>query len=532
MNLITSLFDMKLILGKFIQNIPTNTSPESMLQRHWTIDEALREVVQNAMDEVHKLPEVYIESDDVVIYDRGKGTHPINLVIEGKNAKSPCSRGKYGDGIKSAVAAVLLNKGKVEIYVHNPFTNKDIIILPHLTNLTLEGKTTEVMTYDIYESSKHLKNVGVAVHVYSPEHTPYIEFFRKYFIDTESYKMYDELITDDRLSTINISKRLNIIYSNNSNCENFEYKQLIFQDTDTELKRVYIKGIYVSNINVPSIWSYDLVDDSLLNIDRNGYNSEKLAEEVHNLIEKSGNKGIPLYTKLIQYCLDTPMEIIDSTLEFTYYDYVTPSNITPALFKIFGKKVLVIDTEKYDSQLYNSLIHKYKKIIDYMTYRKLYRFRYVIDQTYDLISVMDKDYMEKKSTVIVKPTKCQKVLLDYLEYVGGRLLPNTPFMSYELAILKAPHSKPVARVDQHTHTIYFSKDVVPSTQTYSSGKVAALVEILIHELTHITEGITIVTHTVEFYKAEVFMLTHYIDLLLDKAIIEPPKNCDEGMYER
>jgi hypothetical protein len=79
--------------------------------RGWGVWEVFRELVQNALDEMHEVtgrrptyyPCRYVpEIDGVLIYDTGRGIATYNLYI-GKSEKKHWQRGKFGEGLKVAL---------------------------------------------------------------------------------------------------------------------------------------------------------------------------------------------------------------------------------------------------------------------------------------------------------------------------------------------------------------------------------------------------------------------------------------------
>jgi len=107
--------------------------------RRWGIWEVFREIIQNALDEIHevenRLPRYYpckSMSDGVVIYDEGRGLGIRHLLI-GTSEKKSWQRGKFGEGLKLALLAAT-HLG-VPVIIHSG----DKIIQPTFVTKVIEG---------------------------------------------------------------------------------------------------------------------------------------------------------------------------------------------------------------------------------------------------------------------------------------------------------------------------------------------------------------------------------------------------------
>jgi hypothetical protein len=114
--------------------------------RGWGLWEVFREVVQNALDEMHEVlgyrPTVYPcvykpEIRGSVVYDTGRGIATYNLYI-GKSEKKPWQRGKFGEGLKIALLTAVANG--IDVYIHS----MDKEFRPVLAKEDVEGVKLDV----------------------------------------------------------------------------------------------------------------------------------------------------------------------------------------------------------------------------------------------------------------------------------------------------------------------------------------------------------------------------------------------------
>ena len=360
------------ITGEQIYSAKSLTTPSKMLKRKWSIvPDCLREFMQNAMDSAKELPKVFVSDEEVVIYDIGKGTYVKNLIIDGVSEKEECARGRYGEGIKSAVAAILLLEGSIEIYAHDKQLNKDVIVIPTIEPTFVIGKNVGLIKYNVYLSTVNL-NIGVGVHIHVPNKTQnqLLDFFKLFFIDSEREEKYSNTIKDNEIMTCNISICMTIEHSKRWKCGNFYYRDLIIGWEYNHY--VYVKGIFVENVH-DTIFGYDtLVNDVIQSVERNAVNRYHLSEAVYEIIEQAEDAFI--YRELINYCLNHTVQEITNTLEFEHGKY-SLDDVSIALLNVFGNSVLVINNILYDRQTLSVIKSKYKYIMQYVEYERLFPFK-------------------------------------------------------------------------------------------------------------------------------------------------------------
>ena len=168
------LRDPQTLMPKIIQYdgmISLNISKEYILKRGFSEFKAIREIIQNSLDETELstgTPEVTIEIDDMGtwIVDNGRGLDG-NAFIIGSSEKKCWMRGYYGEGLKLALGFFLL-KG-YQVYV---FSNKNVfkpIFLPAkkekawlnilLGEAESEEKGTKILIADYKADSKMLSEL-------------------------------------------------------------------------------------------------------------------------------------------------------------------------------------------------------------------------------------------------------------------------------------------------------------------------------------------------------------------------------------
>ena len=168
------LRDPQTLMPKIIQYdgmISLNISKEYILKRGFSEFKAIREIIQNSLDETELstgTPEVTIEIDDMGtwIVDNGRGLDG-NAFIIGSSEKKCWMRGYYGEGLKLALGFFLL-KG-YQVYI---FSNKNVfkpIFLPAkkekawlnilLGEAESEEKGTKILIADYKADSKMLSEL-------------------------------------------------------------------------------------------------------------------------------------------------------------------------------------------------------------------------------------------------------------------------------------------------------------------------------------------------------------------------------------
>ena len=93
-------------------------------RKHWGEWEAIREIMQNSLDETDQLPELIIDKKNnrTIIQDTGHGITLNQLILLGKTGKDgEDSRGKFGEGIKIALIVLTRMGYKVRLYSRQGF---------------------------------------------------------------------------------------------------------------------------------------------------------------------------------------------------------------------------------------------------------------------------------------------------------------------------------------------------------------------------------------------------------------------------
>jgi len=138
--------------------------------RKWSPYMAIRDLLQNAMDEEEEYYNDYEKVKDVKIYidkygmhirDHGRGISHDAFII-GKSDKKCWQRGKFGEGLNVSVASLLLHNCNIYFFVKNIVYKPVVVLIDNKTKLRI---------YLLFgESNINLKN-GTDVVIYHPDKT-------------------------------------------------------------------------------------------------------------------------------------------------------------------------------------------------------------------------------------------------------------------------------------------------------------------------------------------------------------------------
>ena len=163
----TILHDSQILTPKILQYdgmISLNISKEYIIKRGFSELKAIREIIQNSLDETESssgIPDVTIETDELGtrITDKGRGLDG-NAFIIGSSEKECWMRGYYGEGLKLALGFFLL-KG-YNVYI---FSNKTIF-KPVFLPLEKEKTWLNIL---LGESKDREKGTQILIERYKPD---------------------------------------------------------------------------------------------------------------------------------------------------------------------------------------------------------------------------------------------------------------------------------------------------------------------------------------------------------------------------
>lgn len=286
---------------RFSITTPVSTS----YRKQWGEWEAIREIVQNTLDEVESLPELTkLDDATICIQDHGEGCELANMIIFGKSEKKgENKRGQYGEGAKMA-ATVLLRCGfKVTA------ESRDWKITFTLGSLLGE----EVLKYDIEKT--YQRPTGFKFLITGIDYNIVKGWFNERFIDP----------TDE-----------NILH------EHCDYGKLL---GGKYIGKMYCKNIYVCDAEKKSVWGYDLYRVNT-GTDRNFMNSWDRDNNVGGLLSTVQDDKI-----IEEIITSQQIDILESRAS----GWELTNKYLEAMNRMFGYGVVVdTDADKRGKVSYNN----------------------------------------------------------------------------------------------------------------------------------------------------------------------------------
>lgn len=278
-------------VGEQVQ-VPTPISTEYRSQ--WGVWEAIREIVQNSLDETEQMPKLTRTTDgNILISDDGEGCELPNMIILGKSEKHGAfKRGQYGEGVK--IASVILLKRGCRVVARS----RDWIIEFKLGKLLSEN----ILEYNITKTDGQYK--GFSMVITGLDFDTVYEIITTKFVDPLSP---DVLHTNDTYGRVLTGK-----YKGN----------------------MYKRNIFVTKSHKESEFGYDLFNVDT-GTDRNFMNTWDAADSMGKLL--STVKDRTIIRKVIEL---QQKDILESS--------ATGWKITPEYLEVFKEifgSVQVIDTD-------------------------------------------------------------------------------------------------------------------------------------------------------------------------------------------
>jgi hypothetical protein len=202
--------------------------PTSTWRQEWGEWEAIRDIVQNALDEAEAYRWGY-DSSGLWIADRGRGVAVADFLLGPPRLKPDWARGKYGEGMKIAALA-LIRKGYP---VHIETVERDIWMI--FLEQKVNGSAETLAAIWRPDGTK----VGTKFHI--------VGYSGNAFADRFAVNLPRSAVVAEGPSRLTRPYR--------------RFNQLIKTEFGS---RIYARDIYVRNINSPysyNLWSFDMAPD-------------------------------------------------------------------------------------------------------------------------------------------------------------------------------------------------------------------------------------------------------------------------------
>lgn len=316
--------EMKGFIARYDAVVPLGITKDYIERRGFDTFKSLRELVQNALDEVELTigkPEVDIKKDDLGtwIVDRGRGLKVEALSI-GSTDKECWMRGYYGEGLKLAAAHFALSG--VPVYI---FTKRHVfkfVVIP-------KGSDNQRIFVLIGKANKEVKGTEILLYGFGIEDDILNRMVSFYNRDLEGKKVAE-------------------VYSISEECP-YEKPSAIYDHPNL----LYIRNMFVGNCSDVarrrSLLSYDLwwfrldVSRTLMT-----YSVPKLFEEAAKIFSASANARKKLTEKLLDSKMLTTRKLgsgvviefrpIFSIFEGHLFVYAFPKGMLDAMLETLGMK--------------------------------------------------------------------------------------------------------------------------------------------------------------------------------------------------
>lgn len=362
------------------REIPTNYTRGYAVTRGWADWEIVREFVQNALDATGTASVEKI-GDELLVTDRGRGFNAVNLLM-GTTTKSPCERGRFGEGMKIACLAALNLGYVVEIETDAMLVRPEWKVLEIEEPATKEIVKAEIMVFKY----KGIPQVGgTRIHV------------KKYPRAT-----YDEKFNFEANKKVVFKKEF-------SKCEDKLYPNYIIDEPE---KQIYVRNIYVKEIE-KAIYSYDIFNVTL-STDRNIPDMDNVYTQVGILWSYVSDLSMlaEFFKSVKAEGFESECRLSSSTME----EGGTKHAWKEAFYKFFGANA-IISTDEEATKLaeYHTKFLKKGISLPGKIYRALHYIGVPTDQ--DVLEEIEK----KPPSYLVKLEETQEANVEYLKMIHYKL---------------------------------------------------------------------------------------------------------------
>ncbi len=322
--------DLRVYLDQGWNVIYTNISPND--RPEWGMWECIRELVQNALDEVGHyrirrgsvdgVPTLFVEDD-------GKGMFVVNLIM-GSGEKPHWARGRFGEGLKYACLVALRSGYDVRI------ETVGATILPVILDKeVLEPRKKQTVLVPIlaflYIGSEREQGTSIAIIGYDGDD----------YSDRFAINRKDEIASYNLL----VSYEPSVVYK----------IQMFSGDEDPPgVRRLYVRDIYVADMNeifsgaTKALYSYNLYDVDLTRERNTPESSYQVANGMGNVIGKCKDKKV-IARLLKTVSEDTNMEYAESRAN-PDIDTEAVSIWQEVFTELFGEKTVLYTEDKYSKR--------------------------------------------------------------------------------------------------------------------------------------------------------------------------------------
>jgi len=201
-------------------NIPFTYRPD------WTMFHSIREFAQNSLDETGDFS-IELVPQGLQISDNGSGVHMVDFLMRYRE-KPKWARGQFGEGLKIACLVCLRNGYPIEILTVNS------IIRPVMVPITLERKEIPVLHFVFHSFPQKITGTAVTIIGYKGE-------------------LYKDRFINKLPADVVVWTRTDFIEEHQYTEQVLDYPKYLVQR-----KWLYVRDIYVRDLDRPSLFSYNL----------------------------------------------------------------------------------------------------------------------------------------------------------------------------------------------------------------------------------------------------------------------------------
>jgi len=390
--------------------------------REWGVWELFREVMQNALDEIHVIkgerPWEYpcrVDYPYTIVYDYGRGLSIVNLLI-GASEKKPWQRGKFGEGLKLALLVATARGYDVVI------RSGDKEIKPIFATRVIEGRPVDVFCVCYRKGLKPI--TGTEVRIRQPD---LCREFQSGFVQG-IYAVDPKCILYSVYETRKV-----ILEENTEKYEEYKAWYDIIDKRCTDGKAtIYVRDIFVTPVNkvfssrMTAFFSYNLFDVVLDESRRipSPVSVNVALQQMYRLIAREAvyrgdRRAREIMKTLMKYIVDSCEKAARRALEFQ------PIETDTMLFFFFGsdENQLLVDlfNELYGEDV--ALINR-KDLYDFAVYvgaKAIFCPLWVGSELEDILGSVNriKKYVTKRMKEAVPKERMSKDLRDVVEVLEG-----------------------------------------------------------------------------------------------------------------
>ncbi len=216
--------------------------PTSTWRQDWGMWEAIRDIVQNALDETEAYQWGY-DDKGLWIADQGRGVSVVDFLLGPPKLKPEYARGRYGEGMKISTL-VLVRSGYP---VHITTVGKEIWIV--FLELEIDGVMSQQLNA-LYKADGSSR--GTKFHIIGYNGTAYADRFAVNIPENDILWRGPSLVTEPK-------QRYNVLYPSH-----FPIEEPVGWEKGAGAGRIFARDIYMRDIGSPysyNLWSFNLAPD-------------------------------------------------------------------------------------------------------------------------------------------------------------------------------------------------------------------------------------------------------------------------------